>query len=110
MKLIRKLTAFASFLPYYVNEVVLSNFRVAYDVLTPRDHFTPAIVRIPIEPMTDLQLLMLTNLLSMTPGTLTLDVESDRSAFYIHAMYARDVDALVRDFKTRFEPRIRDAF
>lgn len=110
MTVLRKAAALARFLPYYALEVIKSNFRVAYDIVTPEDHFSPAIVAIEVEPMTDAQLLMLTNLLSMTPGTLTLDVAPDRRTLYIHAMYASDVDALVRDFKANFEPRVRDAF
>ncbi len=110
MKALRKLLQFLAFLPYYFVEVVRSNLRVAYDILTPRDHFSPAIVTIDLEPLTDRQLLMLTNLVTMTPGTLTLDVSEDRSKLTIHAMYASDVEAFVRDFKTNFEPRIRHAF
>lgn len=110
MKSLRKAVALAAFIPYYLQEVILSNFRVAYDIVTPRDHFSPAIVGIPLEPMTDLQLLMVSNLMSMTPGTLTLDVSADRKMIYIHAMYASDVDKLIRDFKTDFEPRVRNAF
>lgn len=110
MKAIRKLFHFLAFLPYYFVEVIRSNLRVAYDILTPRDHFCPAIVQIDLEPMSDRQLLMLTNLVSMTPGTLTLDVSEDRRQITIHAMYASDVKTLVHEFKTNFEPRIRNAF
>jgi multicomponent Na+:H+ antiporter subunit E len=110
MKLLRKTIAFAAFIPYYAWEILCSNFRVAYDILTPRDHFSPAIVGIPIKPMTDTQLLMFGNLISMTPGTLTLDISEDRTMIYIHAMYATDVEKLVRNIHEDFEPRIRDAF
>lgn len=110
MNILRKLISLAGFVPYYLGEVVRSNFRVAYDIVTPRDHFSPAIIAIPLAPMTDLQLLMLSNLVTMTPGTLTLDVSPDRKFIFIHAMYAGDVDSLIHDFKTNFEPRILNAF
>lgn len=110
MKTVRKIISLAGFIPYYLFEVIRSNFRVAYDIVTPRDHFSPAIVAIPLAPMTDLQLIMLSNLVSMTPGTLTLDVSPDRKTIFIHAMYARDVESLIADFKNNFEPRILNAF
>lgn len=110
MSPIKKVAALMGFLPYYGWEVIRSNIRVGYDILTPRDYFSPAIVAIPLEPMSDLQLLMLTNLVTMTPGTLTLDVSEDRRTLYIHAMYANDADALIADFKNNFEPRVRNAF
>jgi len=57
-----------------------------------------------------LGMLMFGNLISMTPGTLTLDISEDRTMIYIHAMYATDVEKLVRNIHEDFEPRIRDAF
>lgn len=110
MTVLRKIGRILLFVPYYVLEVVRSNFRVAYDILTPRDHFTPAIIAVPLEPMSDIQLLMLTNLVTMTPGTLSLDVTPDRRHLIIHAMYAGDAEGFIRDFKTNFEPRVRHAF
>lgn len=110
MRIVRKLIAFAKFMPWYIYEVVKSNFRVAYDIVTPKDLFSPAIVAIPLEPMTDMQLMMVSNLMTMTPGTLTLDVSPDRKILYVHAMYASDVDGLIREFKEKFEPMVRNAF
>ncbi len=110
MKIIRKLFSILVFIPYYIFEVVSSNMRVAYDILTPANHFSPAIISIPLKPMSDLQLLVLTNLVTMTPGTLTMDVTPDRRQLIVHAMYVRDIDAFVSDFKNNFEPKIRNAF
>ncbi len=110
MNILRKITSLIIFIPYYVYEVISSNLRVAYDILSPADHFSPAIISIPLEPMSDLQLLVLSNLVTMTPGTLTMDVSADRKFLTVHAMYVDDVDAFVRDFKHNFEPKIRNAF
>lgn len=80
------------FLAFYIREVVMSNLRVAYDVLTPTHHMKPAFVALPLPSMSERQILILSNLITMTPGTLSLDVSADRSTLYLHAMYGEDAE------------------
>ena len=87
---------FIRFLLFYLMEILLSNFRVAYDVITPSHYMSPGFIAIPLEDLTDLQLMILTNMITMTPGTLSLDVSSDRKTLYIHAMY---IDEDIKKFK-----------
>lgn len=104
-----KLPALCAFLPFYIKEVVLSNLRVARDILLPHSQISPGIVALRLDPMTDLQLLMLTNLITMTPGTLSLEVSEDRATLYIHSMYAGDGEDPEEDMRN-LERRIRNAF
>lgn len=95
-----------SFAVFYVKEVLLSNFRVAYDVLTPRHRMKPGIVTVDVGGMTDRQIFMMANLITMTPGTLGLTVSKDRQSLFIHAMYIdgspEEMAAKLRkDFKGR---------
>lgn len=94
------------FLVFYTKEVLLSNLRVAYDVLTPSDKSTPAIIALPLSAHTDLEILIVANLISMTPGTLSMDVSTDRKTLYIHAMFVEDAEALEADLKKNFEGRV----
>lgn len=110
MKWIKKIWRFASFIVFYTKEVVLSNVRVAYDVLTPSDHANPAIIAYPLDARTDMEILVLANLISMTPGTLSMDVSTDRKTLYIHAMFVDDVDALIKELKENFEGRVLALF
>ncbi len=103
----RKLVNFALF---YLKEILLSNLRVAHDVLTPKHHMKPGFVAIPLEPMTDLQLLILTNLITMTPGTLSMDVSSDRKTLYIHAMYIDDLEDFKSGFSEDYIKKIKEVF
>lgn len=92
----------------YIGELVWASLRVAYDVLTPTFHMRPGVIAIPLDAKTDIEITMLANLISLTPGTLALDVSSDRSVFYIHAMYIDndDVEALRREIKNGLERRV----
>jgi multicomponent Na+:H+ antiporter subunit E len=83
-----RLLGFARFATFYAWELVVSSVRVAHDVLTPTFHMRPAIVRVPLEPASDLELLATANLVSLTPGTLSLDITPDRRTLIVHVMYA----------------------
>lgn len=103
-----KLTEFFFF---YIKEVILSNLRIAWDVLTPAMHARPAFLEMPLEPMSDLQITLLANLITMTPGTLSIDVSPDRSRLMIHCMYVDDEPSkLIAELKSNFERRVIDVF
>jgi multicomponent Na+:H+ antiporter subunit E len=89
-------------------ELILANLRVAHDVLTPNYYMRPGVIAIPLEARTDVEITLLANLITLTPGTLSLDVSSDRRTLYIHIMYIDDddLDAARRKIKNGFERRI----
>jgi multicomponent Na+:H+ antiporter subunit E len=101
-----KLPRVLGFIGYYLWELVKSNAIIAYDVLTPTHHMKPGVIGIPIEAKTDLEITALANLITMTPGTLSLDISPDRKTLYVHAMYIHDPEELRRDIKENFEPRV----
>jgi multicomponent Na+:H+ antiporter subunit E len=101
-----KLPRVLGFIGYYLWELIKSNAIIAYDVLTPTHHMKPGVIGIPIEAKTDLEITALANLITMTPGTLSLDISPDRKTLYVHAMYIHDPEELRRDIKENFEPRV----
>ena len=94
------------FVFFFLWELVVANLRVAYDVLTPRHYMQPRIIGIPLDARTDAEITALAYFISLTPGTLSLDVSTDRSTMFIHAMYAPDADALRREIKQGVERRL----
>jgi multicomponent Na+:H+ antiporter subunit E len=94
-----------SFLGFFVWEVILSNFRMAYDVLNPA-HTRPGIIAVALEPQSDTEISVLATLITLTPGTLSLDVSPDRKTMYVHAMSVDDRDSLERKIKQDFERRV----
>jgi len=90
----------------FIRELVEANLRLAYDVVTPAHHMRPAIVAIPLDARSDFEITLLANLITLTPGTLTLHVSADRSVLYIHSVYTPDADLLRRTIKEGLERRI----
>jgi multicomponent Na+:H+ antiporter subunit E len=105
-----RLFRLAEFSVFYVFEVVVSNLRVAQDILTPRHRMDPAFVEIELEPMTDWQLTVLANLITMTPGTLSMDIHPETRNLYVHAMYVGDPEEFRKKIKHDYERRILNVF
>lgn len=95
---------------FFAWELLLANLRIAYEVVTPTHHMKPGVVAVPLDVETDAEITLLANLITLTPGTLSLDVSNDRRVLYIHAMYIDDVESFRRSIKEGFERRIREVF
>ena len=91
---------------FYIWQLVLANLRVAADVLMPRVRARPGVLAIPLDAKSDAEITMLANLITLTPGSVSLDVSSDRRFLYLHAMYIEDVEQYREDVKTSFERRV----
>ncbi|MDQ7819158.1 MAG: Na+/H+ antiporter subunit E [Armatimonadota bacterium] len=102
----RKVRQVLGFAVFYLWELILANLRVAYDVVTPTHHMRPGTIAIPLDARTDVEITMVANLITLTPGTLSLDVSSDRRVLYIHAMYIDDVERVRRRIKRGVERRV----
>jgi multicomponent Na+:H+ antiporter subunit E len=93
----------------FVGQLVNSSFRVAADVLHPRAlKAVPAVIAFPLELRSDVAITVLSSFISLTPGTLSLDVSADKRTLYVHSMYDGDDPDLVRSQLRRLEIRVRD--
>jgi multicomponent Na+:H+ antiporter subunit E len=91
---------------YFLFQLVISNVRVAIDVLRPTASLRPGIIAIPLDVRTDEEIMLLFNLIMLTPGTLALDIASNRRELYLHTMSADDPDAVRAQIKNGFERRV----
>lgn len=95
------------FVGFFLKELVISSLRVTVQVLKPKMEMRPAVVAIPLDVTSDAAITLLGNLITLTPGTLTLDVSTDRSTMYVHTMnVGDDVESFRRSIKDGFERRI----
>lgn len=97
-----------SFFWFFLSELFKANLKVAHDVLTLRHHMHPGVVAIPLEVQSEVEIMMLANLITLTPGTLSLDVSNDRKVLYVHSMYVEDIREFRRSIKEGFEKRIME--
>ena len=94
---------------FFAWELLLANFRVAVDVL--RGHrIEPAVVAIPLDVTGDGEILLLSMLINITPGSVTIDLSDDRRTLYVHVMHMKTADETRREIKSGFEHRIKLLF
>lgn len=105
----QKLFAMVRLILFFVWELLVSSLQVAWDVLTPTHRSRPGIVAVPIEAETEFEITTLANLVSLTPGTLSLDLSEDRKTLYVHAMFVDDPAIIRREIKHGMERRVLEA-
>lgn len=101
----RRLPRLLRFLAFFAKELVVANLTVAFDIITPVWHMKPGVIAMPLEAKTELEITMVANIISLTPGTLSLDVSDDRRVLFIHAMFL-DNEQELRDSLQDMERRV----
>ncbi len=91
---------------YFLKELIVSNLRVLWDVITPRHINRPGIIGIPLAAQTDLEIFVVASLISLTPGTLSVDLSEDRKTLFVHVMFLDDVEKSRAEIKNGLERRI----
>ena len=93
----------------FLYELLVSSLRVAWDVVTPAHLSKPGIIAMPLDAKGDTEILLVASLISLTPGTLSLDVSPDRKTLYVHGMFVEDPEALKQELKQGMERSVIEA-
>lgn len=92
--------AVARFAAYFLYQLTRSTIGVALAVVSPQGRTHSGVVALPLRGGSDAIVTLIANSISLTPGTLTLDVGRDPLTLYVHALDTGDMDALLRDLRT----------
>ncbi len=90
----------------FLQQLALSAWRVAVLVTKLDIRIKPGFFAFPLTVTRDFEITLLANLITLTPGTLSVDVSDDRKTLFIHAIDVPDVDAAVSDIRNGFEKQI----
>ena len=102
----KKLPKTLNLVGYFLKELLISNLRVLWEVITPGSINRPGIIGIPLDARTDLEIFLVANLISLTPGTLSVDLSEDRKTLFVHVMFLEDVAAARDEIKNGLERRV----
>lgn len=97
----------ARLLLFFHYELITSSIRVLWDIITPTEKSNPGFLAMPLDAKTDVEIFFTANLISLTPGTLSMDISEDRSTLYIHAMF---IDATTIASLKYFESKVLGVF
>jgi multicomponent Na+:H+ antiporter subunit E len=106
----RKVPKGIGLLMFFLKEVFAANFRIAYDILTPHYHMKPTIIALPLSVQTDVEIMLLACMITLTPGSLSLDLSKDRKILYVHVLYLGKggKEEVKRSLKNGFEHRLME--
>ncbi|MGO4136649.1 Na+/H+ antiporter subunit E [Rhizobium leguminosarum] len=99
-----------SLVALFLKELSLSAWKVTVTVLSPDMKLKPGIFAFPLTVTSDFEITLLANLITLTPGTLSVDVSTDRRTLYVHALDCSNPEATRRDIANGFERKIMEAF
>lgn len=102
----RRVFRFVRFAAFFIWELILSSLRIAYDIVTPTLYARPRIIAIPLDARTDTEVTLVANFLTLTPGTLSLDVSTDQRTLYVHTMYTENRERFITEVKQGLEARL----
>jgi multicomponent K+:H+ antiporter subunit E len=107
---VRRFGVAAVLLGVFLYDIVAANLAVARAVLGPMSRIHPRFVRVPLDLTNASAVALLASMVSLTPGTVLVDIDLRARVITIHALLAGEEAALVREIKTRYESRIKEIF
>jgi len=108
----RRSVRFARLVGLFFYELLVSAIKVALLVIRPNlsAHLRPAIIAFPLTEKSDAEITLLANMITLTPGTLSIDVSADRRVLYVHVLSLKSRDALINGIAAGFEKQVIEVF
>ncbi len=105
-----KLVQTITLIVFFVYELSLANLRLTLDIIRPDARIRPAIIAMPLSARTDLEITVLANLITLTPGSTSIELSDDRRTLYVHLVNIGDssLEEVRNELKRGFERRLLD--
>ena len=98
------------FLLLFFYDLIVANWSVARRVLFSPHRLATVMVEIPLDLRDPFVATLLAGIVSLTPGTLSIDVDTNRWILQVHALDSPDPSALCSEIKTRYEAALKEIF
>jgi multicomponent Na+:H+ antiporter subunit E len=94
------------FILFMLWQIIKANFQAVKESLYSKSKLSPAILKYPLEASSDGEITILANLVSLTPGTLVIDISDDKKVMYIHVLHLENKEDFITEVKNNFEKRL----
>ena len=98
-----KVYYFLAFVFYFLMEVVLGAIDVAFAVIWPFRKLKPGIIAVPLDTRSAIEHTLLANAVTLTPGTMSIDLSEDNKTLYVHVIHVEDPEKIRRSIKRGLE-------
>jgi multicomponent Na+:H+ antiporter subunit E len=92
----------------FFKELIKANLSVLKIVISPGLRVRSGVIAVPTELRTDVALTLLANMITLTPGTLTLDISADRRYLFVHTLNLDDPEDVKREIRMAFEVYLQE--
>ncbi|MDP2218232.1 MAG: Na+/H+ antiporter subunit E [Methanolobus sp.] len=108
--ILARIPKIATFFAILTIEITKASILIAKIVLWPKLDIKPGIIAVPIRATKDVSITAIANTISLTPGTITIDVSDDLTKIYVHSIDASDPEALKVSIRDKLEKYVLEAF
>ena len=91
-------------------ELIKSSMIVAWEVITPGNRAQPNIIEVTLSCQHEIERTVLANLISLTPGTLSVDFNKKDNTLLVHVMFAQDPTSTLHFIHNHLEPKVIKVF
>ena len=91
-------------------DIVTANLEVARQVVGPVERLRPGFLEVPLDVADPFVATVLGSVVSLTPGTVSVEIERDRRVLLVHALHVEDAGAAVARIKARYEAPLKEVF
>ena len=102
----RKIFLIARFIGHYIYDLVKTALLIAWDVLTVKDYHQPGFIDVPLDATSDLEISLIANLITFSPGTMVIGLSPDKKTMHVHVMFLEDTTQAIEDIKQNVEKRV----
>jgi len=103
----KRIPALFSYMFLFIKEVIKGSLIIGYDIITPKHNMHPGIVAVPLTAKTDLEITLLANSITLTPGTTSLALSDDKSILYVYSVYLdADPNKTIAEIKNGLEHKL----
>jgi len=106
MTILIKSGKFLIYLCVFIWELLKANMQVAYLVLSPRFRFKSAAIRYKTKVKTVPEMILLSNSITLTPGTLVMDAHLDKGELLVHVMSTESTEKIKKDIEEKLEKKV----
>lgn len=85
------------FMGFVFVELVRSNLILAWEIITPGTRINNGVVAVPLRTTQPITMMVVANVITLTPGTMTIEAKGDPAVLYVNVLFLHDVEAVRRD-------------